>query len=82
MPSRARPRWIESAACASALNSRDDDAEHALRVVLGWSLPEAEAATGIPLNTVRSRVRLAKNALRAAVEADPMLAAGLDRRGE
>lgn len=50
-----------------------------LRVVLGWSLPEVAAATGVPLNTVRSRVRLAKNALRAAVEADPMLIAGLDR---
>jgi RNA polymerase sigma-70 factor (ECF subfamily) len=44
-----------------------------LRVVLGWSLPEVASATGVPLNTVRSRIRLAKNALRAAVEADPVL---------
>lgn len=51
-----------------------------LRVVLGWSLPEVAAATGVPLNTVRSRVRLAKNALRAAVEADPALVEQLDRR--
>ena len=48
-----------------------------LRVMLGWSLPAVAAATGVPLNTVRSRVRLAKNALRAAVEADPRF----DRRG-
>lgn len=53
-----------------------------LRVVLGWSLPEVAAATGVPLNTVRSRVRLAKNALRTAVESDPLLAEELDRRGE
>jgi len=51
-----------------------------LRVMLGWSLPDVAAATGAPLNTVRSRVRLAKNALRAAVEADPILLEELDRR--
>jgi RNA polymerase sigma-70 factor (ECF subfamily) len=45
-----------------------------LRVVLGWSLPEVAAATGAPLNTVRSRIRLAKEALRAAIERDPRLA--------
>jgi DNA-directed RNA polymerase specialized sigma24 family protein len=46
--------------------------------VLGWSLPEVAAATGVPLNTVRSRVRRAKNALRAAVEADLSLVEGLE----
>jgi len=51
-----------------------------LRVMLGWSLPDVAAATGAPLNTVRSRVRLAKNALRAALEADPELLEELDRR--
>jgi RNA polymerase sigma-70 factor (ECF subfamily) len=50
-----------------------------LRVMLGWSLPAVAAATGAPLNTVRSRVRLAKNALRIAVEADPELLEELDR---
>ncbi|HEY8075806.1 MAG TPA: RNA polymerase sigma factor [Labilithrix sp.] len=45
-----------------------------LRVMLSWTLPEVASATGVPLNTVRSRVRLAKNALRAALEADPALA--------
>lgn len=61
----------------------DEQAETlTLRVVLGWSLPEVAAATGVPLNTVRSRVRLAKNALRAAVESDPTLVEELDRPRE
>jgi RNA polymerase sigma factor (sigma-70 family) len=45
----------------------------ALRVVLGWSLEEVALATGAPVNTVRSRVRLAKEALRRRIEADPHL---------
>jgi RNA polymerase sigma-70 factor (ECF subfamily) len=45
----------------------------ALRTVLGWSLEEVAHATGAPLNTVRSRVRLAKEALRRRIEADPAL---------
>lgn len=45
----------------------------ALRVVLGMSLGEVAAATGVPLNTVRSRVRLAREALMAKIEADPSL---------
>lgn len=43
----------------------------ALRIVLGWSLSEVAEATGVPLNTVRSRLRLAKNALRSVIDADP-----------
>jgi RNA polymerase sigma factor (sigma-70 family) len=45
----------------------------ALRAMLGWSLEEVAQATGAPLNTVRSRVRLAKEALRRRIEADPTL---------
>jgi RNA polymerase sigma factor (sigma-70 family) len=45
-----------------------------LRVMLGWSLDEVARATGAPLNTVRSRVRLAKEALRKRIESDPLLA--------
>ena len=45
----------------------------ALRVVLGWSLEEVARAYGIPTNTVRSRVRLAKEALRRRIEATPGL---------
>ena len=46
----------------------------ALRFVLGWSLEEVSRVTEAPANTVRSRVRLAKRALRAAIDADPVLA--------
>lgn len=44
-----------------------------MRVALGFSLPEVAAATQVPLNTVRSRVRLAKEALRERIEADASL---------
>jgi len=44
-----------------------------LRIMLGWSLEDVAQATGAPLNTVRSRVRLAKEALRRRIEADPTL---------
>lgn len=50
----------------------------ALRIMLGWSLDEVARATGAPLNTVRSRVRLAKEALRQRIEADPTLADELE----
>ncbi|MEO8878071.1 MAG: sigma-70 family RNA polymerase sigma factor [Polyangiaceae bacterium] len=49
-----------------------------LRVVLGWSLDEVAEATNVPLNTVRSRIRLAKEALRCRIEADPSLAEALE----
>ena len=45
----------------------------ALRVGLGFSLAEVAATTGVPLNTVRSRIRLAKESLRKRIEADPQL---------
>jgi RNA polymerase sigma-70 factor (ECF subfamily) len=45
----------------------------ALRVMLGWSLEETARATGAPLNTIRSRVRLAKEALRRRIEQNPEL---------
>lgn len=50
----------------------------ALRVVLGFSLEEVAKATRVPLNTVRSRVRLAKTALKQRIEADPRLLAALE----
>src|SRR5688572_20348892 len=46
----------------------------ALRVLLGSSLEEVAEATGAPVNTVRSRVRLAKEALRRRIEAAPEFA--------
>ncbi len=50
----------------------------ALRVVLGFSLEEVAETTGVPLNTVRSRVRLAKASLKKRIEADPRLHAALE----
>jgi len=52
----------------------------ALRIVLGWSLDEVALATGAPVNTVRSRVRLAKEALRRKIASDPALADDLEVR--
>jgi RNA polymerase sigma-70 factor (ECF subfamily) len=45
----------------------------ALRTLLGCSLEETALSTGVPVNTVRSRVRLAKERLRHRIEADPGL---------
>ncbi len=50
----------------------------ALRFMLGWSLDEIAKATRVPLNTVRSRLGLAKKALRTAIERDPILCEELD----
>jgi RNA polymerase sigma-70 factor (ECF subfamily) len=46
----------------------------ALRVVLGYTLQEVAEATGAPANTVRSRVRLAKEALRERIATEPAFA--------
>jgi RNA polymerase sigma-70 factor (ECF subfamily) len=46
----------------------------AMRTMLGWSIEEIAEASGAPINTVRSRLRLAKEALRRNIEADPSLA--------
>jgi RNA polymerase sigma factor (sigma-70 family) len=45
----------------------------ALRVALGWSIEEIARSAGVPINTVRSRLRLAKEALRRAISEDPVL---------
>ena len=45
----------------------------ALRVVLGCTLEEVARETGAPVNTVRSRIRLAKERLKARIESDPSL---------
>ncbi len=49
-----------------------------LRVLLGWSLEEVATASGVPINTVRSRVRLAKEALRKRLQNEPELADELE----
>ena len=50
----------------------------ALRIVLGCSMAEVAETTAAPLNTVRSRLRLAKEALRRRILEDPTLAAVLE----
>ena len=45
-----------------------------LRVVCGHSIEEISTITQTPFNTVRSRLRLAKEALRQRIEAEPELA--------
>jgi RNA polymerase sigma-70 factor (ECF subfamily) len=50
----------------------------ALRIVLGWSLEEVAAATGAPINTIRSRVRLAKEALRRRIDRNPSIRDNLE----
>jgi RNA polymerase sigma factor (sigma-70 family) len=47
----------------------------AMRVVLGCTLPEVAQATGVPVNTVRSRIRLAREHIKARIEADAHLVA-------
>lgn len=49
-----------------------------LRAILGMSLEETASLTGVPENTVRSRVRLAREALRQRIEADPVLSETLE----
>ncbi len=50
----------------------------AMRVVLGWSLEEIAAHSGAPLNTVRSRLRLAKEGMRRRIEEKPELVEALE----
>jgi len=47
----------------------------ALRIVLGYSIEEVAAATGVQANTVRSRMRRAREVLKARLDADPRLSA-------
>ncbi|HEY2512475.1 MAG TPA: RNA polymerase sigma factor [Polyangiaceae bacterium] len=49
----------------------------AMRIVLGWSLDEIASSAGVPLNTVRSRIRLAKDALSKKIEGAPEVLEGL-----
>jgi RNA polymerase sigma factor (sigma-70 family) len=45
----------------------------AMRAVLGHSIDEIAEALDVPINTVRSRLRVAKAALRERIETDPAL---------
>jgi len=44
-----------------------------LRAVVGLSIEEIARTTNVPANTVRSRLRLAKESLRQSIEADETL---------
>jgi RNA polymerase sigma factor (sigma-70 family) len=50
-----------------------------MRVVLGCTLPEVAQATGVPVNTVRSRIRLAREHIKARIESDTRLRALFER---
>jgi RNA polymerase sigma factor (sigma-70 family) len=50
----------------------------ALHVVLGHTVPEIAESSGVPLETVRSRLRLAKQALRKRVLNNPKLREAVD----
>jgi len=50
----------------------------AMRIVLGWSLEDIARQSGAPLNTVRSRLRLAKESLRRTIESQPGLCEALE----
>jgi RNA polymerase sigma factor (sigma-70 family) len=45
----------------------------ALRVGLGWSIEEIAQESAVPINTVRSRLRLAKERMRERIEKNPRL---------
>jgi RNA polymerase sigma-70 factor (ECF subfamily) len=53
-----------------------------LRFAMGWKLREIATATNTPFNTVRSRLRLAKDALLRRIQENPALAEALDAPGE
>lgn len=45
----------------------------AMRIVLGCSLEEIAKQSNAPVNTIRSRLRLAKERLKSRIESDPVL---------
>jgi RNA polymerase sigma-70 factor (ECF subfamily) len=53
----------------------------ALHCVLGFTVSEIAETAGLPVETVRSRLRLAKSALRVRAEANPKLASLLEVAG-
>jgi RNA polymerase sigma-70 factor (ECF subfamily) len=54
----------------------------ALHVVLGYTVAEIAQAASLPLETVRSRLRLAKQALRKRVLNSPKLREAVDQSAE
>jgi len=64
----------------SLFNELPDAQSEALvmHFVLEFTVEEIASATGAPINTVRSRLRLARQALRTRIEADPALKDALE----
>jgi len=52
----------------------------AMRTILGWSREEIARTSGVPLNTVRSRLRLAKEALRRKIGGEACSAGCAEKR--
>lgn len=52
----------------------------AMRIVLGCSLEEIAKQSNAPVNTIRSRLRLAKERLKSRIESDPVLLETLERQ--
>ncbi len=84
--SRSRPRWSRPARPYSPHGGRqilhelcdelpgEQTEALVLHCVMGMTVDEVAAASGTPRNTVRSRLRLAKQALRTRIENDRRLA--------
>jgi RNA polymerase sigma-70 factor (ECF subfamily) len=70
-PGGARRREIVRELCGTLPEAQSEAL--IMHCVLGFSVEEVASASGAPPNTVRSRLRLAKEALRARIEADPIL---------
>jgi RNA polymerase sigma factor (sigma-70 family) len=79
-PPSAEPSQIEREERLAAFRKLLDELPEgqaeslAFRVLLEYPLPQIARELGVPVNTVRSRVRLARNHLRDRILADPALA--------
>ena len=76
----SRCNWSASSGLAAFRRLLDELPEGqaeclAYRVLLEYSLPQIAREIGVPVNTVRSRVRLARNHLRDRILGDPALSA-------
>jgi RNA polymerase sigma-70 factor (ECF subfamily) len=72
----ARRREILRALC-DALPEAQAEAL-ALQCIMGYAVEEIAATCGAPIDTIRSRLRLGKQALRKKVASDPVLAEALE----
>jgi RNA polymerase sigma-70 factor (ECF subfamily) len=70
---------VQARACATLVRELLDSLPTAqaealaLHAMLGFTVAEVAESTGVPAETVRSRLRLAKRALRDRIEGNPRL---------